>query len=368
MRTTTLKNETPSPFLSDDEERWAAVVRRDPAADEQFYYSVSTTGVFCRPSCPSRPARRENVRFHATCADAQRAGFRPCRRCKPDQPTLAKQYAAIVTRACQLIEHAEAPPSLDDLAQSGGMSRYHFHRIFKAITGMTPKAYAGAHRGTRVREKLGISETVTSAIYDAGFNSNGRFYATSDRMLGMTPTSFRSGGANIDIRFAVGQCSLGAILVAATGKGVCAILIDDDPEFLVRDLQDRFPRANLIGGDEDFERTVAQVIGFIDAPALGLDLPLDIRGTVFQQRVWQALREIPSGSTVSYIELAKRIGAPKAVRAVAQACAGNAIAVAIPCHRVVRSDGSLSGYRWGVDRKRMLLQREALNESDSTGK
>lgn len=364
MRTTTLEKDAPPPFLS-DEERWAAVVRRDPAADEQFYYSVSTTGVFCRPSCPSRPAKRENVQFHATCADAERAGFRPCKRCKPDQAPLEKQYAAMVAHVCQLIEHAEAAPNLDSLAQSGGMSRYHFHRIFKAITGMTPKAYAGAHRGARIREKLAVSETVTSAIYDAGFNSSGRFYATSDRMLGMTPTSFRSGGANIDIRFAVGECSLGAILVATTGKGVCAILIDDDPDFLVRDLQDRFPHANLIGGDEDFERTVAQVIGFVDAPALGLDLPLDIRGTVFQQRVWQALREIPPGSTVSYTELAQRIGAPKAVRAVAQACAGNAIAVAIPCHRVVRSDGSLSGYRWGVDRKRMLLQREATKQSDA---
>lgn len=363
MQTTTLKEDVALPFFTEDDERWATVVRRDSAADGQFYYSVATTGVFCRPSCPSRLARRENVQFHATCADAEQAGFRACRRCKPDQPSLAKQYAAMVGRTCQLIETADATPSLDVLAQAAGMSRYHFHRIFKAITGMTPKAYAAAHRSKRVRQKLAGSTTVTAAIYDAGFNSNGRFYAASDQMLGMTPTSFRSGGANVEIRFALGQCSLGAILVAATEKGVCAILIDDDPDFLVRDLQDRFPNANLIGGDAEFERTVAQVVGFIDAPALGLDLPLDIRGTVFQQRIWQALREIPSGSTVSYTELAKRIGAPKAVRAVAQACAANAIAVAIPCHRVVRSDGALSGYRWGVERKRILLDREAMSES-----
>lgn len=345
---------------TEDQERWAAIVKRDPASDGKFYYSVSTTGVYCRTTCPSRLARRENIAFHRTCADAERAGFRPCKRCTPDRPPLAKQYAALVARICHLIETAEAMPNLGALAQAAGMSRYHFHRIFKAVAGVTPRAYAAAHREKRMREELARSDTVTAAIYDAGFNSNGRFYAASAQALGMTPTSFRSGGAHIDIRFAVGQCSLGAILVAASDKGVCAILIDDDPDFLVRDLQDRFPRANLIGGDAGFEQIIAQVIGFVEAPALGLDLPLDIRGTVFQQRIWQALREIPPGSTVSYTELAQRIGAPKAVRAVAQACAANAIAIAIPCHRVVRNDGALSGYRWGVDRKRMLLQRETI--------
>ena len=360
MLTIASKEEAAFPLFIEPEERWAAVVKRDPAADGKFYYSVSTTGVFCRPVCPSRLARPEHVLFHATCADAQQAGYRPCKRCKPDQPSLAKQYAAMVARICDLIETAGTIPSLDTLAHTAGMSRHHFHRVFKAIAGVTPRAYAAAHRGKRIREALGRSDTVTAAIYDAGFNSNGRFYATADQVLGMTPTSFRSGGASIDIRFAVGECSFGAILVAATDKGVCAILIDDDPDFLVRDLQDRFARANLIGGDAAFERMVAQVVGFVEAPTLGLDLPLDIRGTVFQQRIWQALRDIPPGSTVSYAELAQRIGAPKAVRAVAQACAANAIAVAIPCHRVVRSDGALSGYRWGVDRKRTLLLRETI--------
>jgi AraC family transcriptional regulator of adaptative response/methylated-DNA-[protein]-cysteine methyltransferase len=238
------------------------------------------------------------------------------------------------------------------------MSRFYFHRVFKAVTGVTPKAYASAHRAERVRGELTECATVTEAIYGAGFNSSGRFYAASPDLLGMTPTEFRSGGNGASIRFAVGECSLGSILVAATGKGVCAILFGDDPDALVRELQDRFPKAQLIGGDNDFERLVATVVGFIEAPARGLDLPLDMRGTAFQQRVWQALRQIPIGSTASYAEIARRIGRPKAVRAVAQACASNRIAVAIPCHRVVRTDGALSGYRWGAERKRALLDRE----------
>jgi AraC family transcriptional regulator of adaptative response/methylated-DNA-[protein]-cysteine methyltransferase len=238
------------------------------------------------------------------------------------------------------------------------MSRFHFHRIFKEATGVTPKAYAAAHRANRLREELPRSNSVTEAIYGAGFNSSGRFYAGSTDMLGMAPKNFRTGGDGTAIRFALGQCSLGAILVAATAKGVCAIALGDEPEALLRDLQDRFPKAQLIGGDRDFERLVATVIGFVEAPQLGLDLPLDVRGTAYQQRVWQALQAIPAGSTASYTEIAKRIGRPKAVRAVAQACAANTIAVAIPCHRVVRNDGAISGYRWGVERKRSLLARE----------
>jgi AraC family transcriptional regulator of adaptative response/methylated-DNA-[protein]-cysteine methyltransferase len=350
-------NQTGADWSSDDL-RWSAVVRRDRAADNQFYYSVQTTGVYCRPSCAARLPRRENVRFHLSCEDAVRAGFRACKRCKPDEAPLIERQAALVADACRLIEIAEEQPSLDALAQSAGMSRYHFHRTFKTVTGLTPKAYAAAHRHKRVREELARSETVTEAIYGAGFNSNGRFYSTSARMLGMTPTEFRDGGKNATIRFAVGECSLGSILVAATDIGVCAILLGDDPEALVRDLQDRFPSAQLRGGDAQFEQVVATVVGFVEAPALGLNLQLDVRGTAFQQRVWQALSEIPAGSTASYTEIAKRLGAPKAVRAVAQACAANSIAVAIPCHRVVRNDGALSGYRWGIERKRALLERE----------
>jgi AraC family transcriptional regulator of adaptative response/methylated-DNA-[protein]-cysteine methyltransferase len=339
--------------------RWVAVVARDPKADGQFFYSVKTTGVYCRPSCASRLARPENVAFHATSGAAERAGFRPCKRCKPNQAPLAAQQAATVARVCRRIESATTLPNLASLAREAHMSPYHFHRVFKAVTGLTPRAYAAAHRTARVQRELARSATVTEAIFDAGFNSGGRFYATSNEVLGMTPTDYRAGGARNEIRFAIGECSLGSILVAKSTKGVCAILLGDDPEALARDLQDRFAHATLIGGDAKFEALVAKVVGFVEAPAIGLDLPLDVRGTAFQQRVWQALRKIPAGATASYREIAARIGAPKAVRAVAQACASNPIAIAIPCHRVVRHDGGLSGYRWGVERKRALLEREA---------
>ena len=338
--------------------RWVAVVARDSKADGQFFYAVKTTGVYCRPSCGSRTPKPENVSFHLTTEDAEQAGFRPCKRCKPDQPPLAEQHAALVAGLCRLIESAESEPSLDELARSARVSTFHLHRIFKAVTGVTPKAYATAHRAKKVREELVHGGSVTKAIYKAGYNSSGRFYEESNQLLGMSPKNFRAGGTNTVIRFAVGECSLGAILVAASELGVCAILLGDDPDALARDLQDRFQNADLIGGDGGFEQMVAKVVGFVEMPKLGIDLPLDVRGTAFQQRVWQALREIPAGSTVSYSDVAQRIGSPKSARAVAQACAANALAVAIPCHRVVRNDGGLSGYRWGVERKRALLERE----------
>ena len=344
---------------TESDARWASVMARDPKADGTFYYSVETTGVYCRPSCAARLARPENVRFHATRKDAEKAGFRPCKRCNPHQPSLIEQHAAKVTAACRIIEASETVLGLEDLATRVGVSPYHFHRVFKHVTGLTPRAYAAAHREKRLRDALSRSDTVTEAIFDAGYHSNSRFYETSDEVLGMTPTTYRAGGTNMDIRFAIGECSLGSILVATSDRGVCAILLGDDPDALARDLQDQFPRAGLIGGDAEFEELVAQVIGFVEAPGIGLDLPLDVRGTAFQQRVWQALREIPAGETASYAEIADRIGSPNAVRAVAQACAANALAVAIPCHRVVRNDGGLSGYRWGVERKRALLAKEA---------
>ncbi|MFC5473578.1 bifunctional DNA-binding transcriptional regulator/O6-methylguanine-DNA methyltransferase Ada [Paraherbaspirillum soli] len=339
--------------------RWALMLAHDKGSDGKFYYSVKTTGVYCRPSCAARPPRPENVCFYASREEAERAGFRPCKRCKPDQQALSEQHAQKVTEACRLIESAQEALSLQQLADHAGLSTYHFHRIFKAVTGLTPKAYAVAQRAKRMRSELDRSASVTEAIYEAGYNSNGRFYEKSNAVLGMTPSNYRAGGKNAEIRFAIGQCSLGAILVAQSERGVCAILMGDDPAALACDLQDRFPRANLIGADEGFEQLIAKVVGFVEAPAIGLDLPLDVRGTAFQQRVWQALQQIPVGATASYTEIAKRIGAPAAVRAVAQACAANALAVAIPCHRVVRNDGGLSGYRWGVERKRLLLERES---------
>jgi AraC family transcriptional regulator of adaptative response/methylated-DNA-[protein]-cysteine methyltransferase len=339
--------------------RWAAVVTRDRGADGSFFYSVRSTGVYCRPSCAARQARPENVAFHTSAAEAEAAGFRPCRRCRPDQPGAASPHAATVAELCRFIESAEEVPTLDALAQRAGLSASHLHRVFRSVTGLTPRAYAAAQRARRVRQALHGSGTVTDAIYGAGYGSGGRFYAEANEVLGMTATRYRAGGADTDIRFAVGECSLGAILVARSDRGVCAILIGDDPDALARELQDRFPRARLIGGEPGFEQLVAKVVGLVEAPRIGIELPLDVRGTAFQQRVWQALRAIPPGRTASYSEIARRIGAPAAVRAVAQACGANTLALAIPCHRVVRNDGALSGYRWGVERKRALLEREA---------
>jgi AraC family transcriptional regulator, regulatory protein of adaptative response / methylated-DNA-[protein]-cysteine methyltransferase len=341
-----------------DDARWDVVVSKDKRADGQFYFSVRTTGVYCRPSCPARLARRENVAFHLSCEAAEAAGFRACKRCRPREASQSERDAALIARACSLIEKSDEPLRLATLAAASGLSPFHFHRLFKAATGLTPKAYADAHRADRVRKALPSSKTITAAIYDAGFNSNGRFYASSAQVLGMTPGRYRAGGERIQIRFAIGECSLGSILVAATDKGVCAILMGNDPDALVRQLQDRFAKAEFIGGDAKFETLVAKVVGFVEQPRLGLDLPLDVRGTAFQQRVWRALRQIGAGKTASYGEIAARIGNPKSIRAVAQACAANMIAVAIPCHRVIRTDGQLSGYRWGVQRKRALLERE----------
>ncbi|MET0239483.1 MAG: bifunctional DNA-binding transcriptional regulator/O6-methylguanine-DNA methyltransferase Ada [Sphingobium sp.] len=338
--------------------RWARIVARDKSADGEFWYTVNTTGVYCRPSCASRGCNPKNVTIHDTLESAQQTGFRPCKRCKPDGPAAEVANREMVTRACRMIEEGEVAPSLTELAEALAISPGYFHRIFKAHTGLTPRAYAAAHRTKRVREALASENSVTEAIYDAGFNSSGRFYEASNAMLGMTPSSFRNGGAKEEIRFAIGQTSLGAILVASSAKGVAAILLGDDPEALARDLQDRFPKATLIGADPDYEAIVAEVVGFVEAPQVGLDLPLDVRGTAFQQRVWQALRDIPLGQTLSYSDVATRIGAPSATRAVAGACAANKLAIAIPCHRVVRSDGALSGYAWGVERKRAMLDRE----------
>lgn len=338
--------------------RWPALASRDPAADGAFVYAVVTTGVYCRPTCPSRLARPENIRFYATPEEAAAAGFRPCRRCRPDGRSPAAEQAAVVAALCRRIEAAEGQPGLAELADSVGWSPYHLHRTFKAVTGLTPRAYGAAQRAARVRRALVHQASVTDAMYDAGYASSGRFYAESGAILGMTPGRYRAGGRDTEIRFAVARCSLGALLVARTDVGICAISLGDDPDALVRELEDRFPEASLAGGDAAFEQQVAQVVAFVEAPRIGLELPLDIRGTAFQQRVWETLRAIPPGETLSYSEVAERIGAPGSARAVAGACAANALAVAIPCHRVVRNDGGLSGYRWGVERKRALLDKE----------
>ncbi len=351
------KNRMLAKAATEADPRWAKVMARDAASDGQFVYSVKSTGVYCRPSCAARLANPANVRFHATPAAAQAEGFRACKRCKPDLGGEAP-HAAKVAEAARRIAASEETPSLTSLARRAGLSPHHFHRVFKAVTGLTPKDYAAAHRGKKVRDGLTQSASVTQAIYDAGYNSGSRFYEKSKSLLGMTPSRYRAGGVDEEIRFAIAETSLGALLVAASEKGVCAILMGDNPEKLLQDLQDRFTRARLVGGDAKFEKLVAKVVGLVERPRKDLDLPLDIRGTAFQQRVWKALTTIPAGKTASYAQIAKKIGKPSAVRAVAQACAANNLAIAIPCHRVVKTDGGLSGYAWGVARKQELLARE----------
>lgn len=346
-------------LYSTDDLRWQAVVARDKDADGQFFYAISTTGIYCYPSCPSRLALRANTQFFDTSLDAEHAGFRPCKRCKSNLATPSSRDAIIIARACRLIETLDEIPSLETLAQSQNMSSYHFHRLFKSITGITPRAYAVANRAHKIRTELTQDTSITDAIYHAGFNSNGRFYATSKEVLGMTATNFKNGGKSETIHYSIGACSFGSIIVAHSEKGICAILIHDDDKPLFADLQSRFPKATLIEDKSDFKHWLEQVIHFVEAPKKGLELPLDIRGTLFQQRVWQLLQNIPLGTTASYTDIATKLGDPKAVRAVARACAANPIALLVPCHRVVRSDGGISGYRWGVENKRMLITREA---------
>ncbi|MGX8883212.1 bifunctional DNA-binding transcriptional regulator/O6-methylguanine-DNA methyltransferase Ada [Methylovorus sp. SPW-M1] len=341
--------------------RWQQIQQRDPAAEGHFLYGVRTTGIYCRPTCGARTPKPEHVEYFSSAAEAEQAGFRACKRCKPHLAKADAQAAHIesIAQACRQIEQAEQIPSLQHLAEMAGLSVSHFHRLFKAATGLTPKAYAMAHRNQQLREHLQDSRSVTGAMLEAGFNSSSRFYAQSDRLLGMTPTRYQQGGRGMLIRAGVAPCSLGMVLVAASERGVCAIAMGDDAATLLQDLRARFPHASVVEQDAALEQQLASVLRFIETPALGLDLPLDIQGTAFQQRVWQALRDIPHGSTISYRQLAERIGAPKAIRAVASACAANMLAMAIPCHRVVGSDGRLTGYRWGIARKQELLKREA---------
>lgn len=349
-----------APSFASDEERWQAVLRRDEAAEGCFWFSVATTGVYCRPSCPARQPRRENVAFYNCRESAERSGFRPCKRCRPDLPPRAERHRDLVARACRRLSEAEVPPSLAELAGEAGLSPHHFHRIFKASLGVTPKQYAAAHRAGRMKDALDAGVSVTEAIYDAGYGGNSRFYEQADARLGMTATTFKQGGKGVTIRYATGRNWLGPVLVAATERGICAILFGEHDEALVEDLRDRFPTAKLEAAEaeSDYQSWIEQTLAFMKAPDTRFALPLDIAGTAFQEQVWQALRAIPAGETASYAQVARAIGKPKSVRAVAQACGANPVAIAIPCHRVVRSDGGLGGYRWGIARKESLLARE----------
>lgn len=344
---------------ADDAARWQAVVERDRAAEGSFLYAVITTGVFCRPTCPSRRPRRENARFFATASDAGAAGFRPCRRCRPTGSSIEADHAAAIRRACALIEAAETPPVLNDLAAAAGLSPYHFHRLFKAVTGITPRAYAAARRVRRVQDELASGTKVAEALYGAGYGSSSRLYEAASATLGMTPAAYRKGGAGAELTWGVAETPLGLLLVAASARGIAMIELGDDEAELVRRLDARFANSVRHRDDAALRPAIAALQSFIARPIEGLELPLDIRGTAFQRLVWEQLQRIPAGETASYGEVAQRLGRPGAARAVARACAANELALAIPCHRVIGGDGALAGYRWGIARKRQLLAGEA---------
>jgi len=338
---------------------WAALCARDARYDGTFVYTVRTTGIYCRPSCWSRLPRVENVAFFHTAAEAEKAGFRPCKRCRPAEPSPVERHRRAIARACALIREAEAALTVSQLADAVGMSRYHFHRVFRELVGSTPGAYLRTHRLQRFAGELDNGAPVAEAVYAAGFTSSSRAYAAASNGLGMTPGARRRGGAGQTIRYTIAQTWIGWVILAVSAQGVCAAAFGDHPQSLVADLRRRFASATLIEDQDDLRSWMQKVIDYLAAPgARVLDLPLDIQGTAFQARVWQALRKIPPGQTVSYADIAAALGQPNAVRAVARACASNAIAMFIPCHRVVRSDGGLAGYRWGVERKRALLAAE----------
>lgn len=354
---------TATPEITDTQ--WRAIQVRDRSADGRFVYGVISTGIFCRPSCPARRPNPDNVRIFPNGQAALQAGFRPCRRCHPFSPAGSPVIDTVI-ELCRYIEQNHHLPTLKDLAAHCGWSRYHLQRQFKAITGLSPRDYALAVRRRRLAVNLQHRHSISDAMQESGMESSSQLYTQGKQMLGMLPGQYRSGGAGIAIRFAMAECSLGSLLVAETAQGICAISLGDDPEPLLHEFQARFAGAELLPPDQAFDDKIARVIALIEAPHQNLSLPLDIRGTAFQQRVWQALQQIRAGTTLSYQELAEKIGQPGAARAVASACAANTLAVAIPCHRIVRRDGSLSGYRWGVERKRALLERE--HEESECGK
>ncbi|MEH6799558.1 MAG: bifunctional DNA-binding transcriptional regulator/O6-methylguanine-DNA methyltransferase Ada [Halopseudomonas sabulinigri] len=353
--------------IDNHEACWRAVQDRDAAADGQFIYAVLSTGVYCRPSCASRPARRENLRFFDSPEAAEQAGYRACLRCRPQDASAQTQHQLRVAELCRLIEQAEHSPSLHELAAHANLSPHHLHRVFKQATGLTPKAYANAVRQRRLADSLNTTHSITDAAFAAGFASGSRFYASADSLLGMTPSQYRAGGSSQQIKYRLAPCSLGLVLAAFSRKGICAILLGDQADDLTADLLNRFPAAECLLAQDELGNVFQQVVSLIEEPTRALDLPLDIRGTVFQRQVWQALQQIPPGETASYSDIAARIGSPRAVRAVASACAANPLALVVPCHRVLRRDGALSGYRWGLERKQTLLDREAATRITNDG-
>jgi AraC family transcriptional regulator, regulatory protein of adaptative response / methylated-DNA-[protein]-cysteine methyltransferase len=347
--------------FSSEQAKWHAVENKDARADGNFFYAVKTTGVYCRPNCAAKLAKRENVIFFETPADAERAGFRACKRCQPNADSQQEREAELVRRACESMRESEANIPLKELARAADLSPFYFQKVFKRVSGVTPREYATQLREQRAREALRKNDSVTGAIYDAGYNANSRFYARSRNMLGMQPRDFAAGGAGQAIRYAIAQSALGLVLIAGTERGICLVHFGESEAELESLLQKSFSRARILSGDSKFTQTVKAVIQSINESDSAKNLPLDLRGTVFQQRVWKALREIPPGTTTTYSKLAEKLGTPRAVRAVARACATNDVAVLVPCHRVIRADGNLAGYRWGLERKRKLLNREQNN-------
>ena len=351
-------------MMLDLDKCWAAVESRDASADGSFFYGVVTTGVYCRPGCPSRRPLRANTVFFETIAAAEAAGLRACKRCRPADPSSASRHVAAVEKACALLRMSETLPSLAELAAAAAISRFHFHRVFKQVTGATPRDYARTHRLGALAQKLDAGERVTEAIYAAGFGSSSRAYEAARAALGMTPGARRKRGEGETIRFVTVATPLGWALIAATARGICMTALGDDRERLGAMVHTRFPAAALIAEDPGLWDWAERIVRFITAPSRALDLPLDIRGTAFQARVWRALQKIPLGQTATYSEIARALGQSKAVRAVARACAANDLALLVPCHRVIREDGDLAGYRWGLERKRALLDRERAAAND----
>ncbi len=344
------------------EERWQAVAAREASADGKFFYAVKTTGNYCRPICTSRMPNRENIRFFDSPQAAESAGFRPCKRCHPDQPSAQENHTQHIIQACEMMEQADECPSLQTLSEAVGLSPFYFQRLFRKIVGVTPKQFFTQKRSVRVQASLPLGDTVTEVLYEAGFGSSAQFYNQAEEILGMKPVEYQNGGKGARILYAIHPSYLGWVLIAATQVGICAIEFGDDPQDLEETLKTRFPLAAYTEEDPLFSSWVKETLTFLEQSAPNLDLPLDIQGTAFQRRVWMALREVPRGTQVSYSEIARRIGQPKAARAVAQACAANRLAIAIPCHRVIRENGELGGYRWGIERKRKLLERESTKE------
>jgi len=341
------------------ENYWDAVAARDRAMDGVFFYAVTSTGIYCRPSCPSKRPRRENVVFFGAREAAERAGFRPCKRCKPDSADQRDPNAKLIENVCRYIDtHPDEPVTLDALGRALGISPFYLQRTFKALTGITPRVYAESRRLNSLKAGLREGHSVTRSLYDAGYGSSSRLYERASAQLGMTPSRYRKQGAGVTIHFAIASTPIGKMLLAATEQGICSIHLGDAAETLERELRAEYPKAEIVREDGKLGRQVKALRAIMEGKST-LPLPLDIQATAFQRRVWQELQTIPRGATKSYSKIAADIGHPKAARAVARACATNPVAIAIPCHRVVREDGSMGGYRWGVERKKKLLALEA---------